>query len=250
VREANNTAITSQNHYWSVRWVGGAGALEILAEGEVLVAGAVDDLVLLLVLAALNIVLLLGDTGVGRSRGFGGAGTGAGTGAGDGGSVHRGCGGDRGSLAGRGTSVDGHVGDGRRADFVTNAKNFADVDVGAFFVDLGVVAVEDGAVDTVVVPDSAASIALLDDVGVRAILSFGGEADGIANNEVAAGFIDLASVNSTQLVRGDVVCGRDAVADVTGLDGVGARAFCSVGNLCEAGHACDGEKAGGVSEHG
>lgn len=214
---------------------GGSRALEVLAEGEILIARSVHDLVLLR--AFLAVLFLLVGRSLRRCSSW--------LGRGDRRSVNRRSR-DRDNFAGRGTSVDGDAGYGGRTDAIADAEHLAEIDVGALGVDLRVVAVEDGAVDTVVVPDSAAGVAVGDGVGVGAVFTFGSEADGLAGDEVAAGRVDLAGVHSSQLVGGHIVCGRDAVANVAFLDSVGASASSSKGHLCNAGN---GKKAGGVSEH-
>jgi len=110
-------------------------------------------------------------------------------------------------------------------DGVADAKNLADVNVRALRINLRVVEREQRAVDGVRGCDVFAGVIRTDDIRCLAILAGGAKAEGVSRDEVAAGRVD-GRVDRCKLICGDVICGRDTVADVTLHDGVRARAVC------------------------
>lgn len=67
--------------------------------------------------------------------------------------------------------------------------------------------------------DAFAGVIRTDDIRRLAILARGAKAEGVSRDEVAAGRIDRW-VDRCKLICGDVVCGRDTVANVTLHNGV------------------------------
>jgi len=160
-------------------------------------------LILIIIVLRLLVVFsrLSGGLSATGSR-LGSGGVSGGSGGGDGGTGQR---------AGRGRG---------NLNLAGNAENLADVDVAALSVNLRVVGVENGGVQSVVACDAFAGVTRDHSVGGRAILSSISEAKLAAGNKVGAFLVDNASVNGGELVGRDVPSSRNAVADIASLDGV------------------------------
>lgn len=216
------------------RLVGGNVTLQFVAEGEILIGLAFNDLDLFKLILA----FLLFRAGCGGSN-LGGLW------CRDGLRSNR----DRGnSLAGGRAGVDGDIRDGRRVQNLRYTENLVNVDVAAFLCDLGVVLVEGFDVSSSCLPDGVASVAGDDDDGLLAVNVGGGEADFLTGNQVVTALVDDTSVQGTELVGRDVVGSGNAVTVVARLDGVLARTFSSGSPVEEKGERSKGN--GGFGEHG
>jgi len=117
------------------------------------------------------------------------------------------------SLGGDGWSSSGRdgvrlVAGGRWNDnCASNAENFANVDVAAFSVGLGVVLVKDSGVHVVSGSDGITGIIGNHGVNGGTVLTLVPQADLLVGNEVGALIVDDAIVNNSQLVRRDTLGG-------------------------------------------
>jgi len=154
-----------------------------------------------------------------------------------------GGGGDDGGGDGRAAT-----GCGRDLNGLRSAENLANVDVVARFVNLRVVQVQDGAVDTSGSANSLAGVVGLDNVGGAAILVFVSEADLVAWGQVAASRVDDTIIDNCELVSRHMLSRRDTVADFILPDGVCPNARASEGRLSQErnGENCSGD---GLVEH-
>lgn len=215
-------------------------ALQLVAEGEVLIGLALNDLNLFVLFIALLLLHRGGRGSGGRGRGL------VRLGCRGGGNVHR----DRGNgLTGGRTSVDGNIGLGRRGQLsvLGDTKDLIDVDVAAVLLDLRVVDEEGILVSSVLLPDGAASVARDNDDGVLAIDLGGAKANFLAGDEVAATLVDDTSVQGTELVGRGLVGSGNGVTVVASLDGVLASTVSSESTLEEKGES---KGNGGFGEHG
>lgn len=130
-------------------------------------------------------------------------------------------------------------------DTPKDKSDLANIDIGTISVDLRVVGPQHGRVDAVIGHDLVAGVTSLDDVGRLAVLALVAKAEDLIGLEVVAGSVNLrvrdrelvtesVKVNNmrqgaerTRRVRGDVLFGRDGIANIARLDGVGARAISS-----------------------
>lgn len=218
-------------------------ALQLVAEGEVLIGLTLNDLDLFILILAL--FLLHG--GGGGGRGSGGRGRGpVRLRCGGRGNVHR----DRGnSLAGGRASVDGNIRlrRGSQLSVLGDTKDLIDVDVAAVLLDLRVVDEEGILISSVLLPDGIASVARDDNDGVLAVDLGGTKADFLTRDEVAATLVDDTSVQGAELVGRGLVGSGNGVTVVASLDGVLASTISSESTLEEKGES---KGNGGFSEHG
>lgn len=210
---------------------------QLIAEGEIFISLALDDLNLFKFILAL-FLLRCGSCGRGPLRCRGG-------GRRDRGNVH----GDRRNGLARGRAgVDGHIGLGRGVRGLGNTENLVNVDVLATLLNLGVVCVEGILVSSVLLPDGIAGVARDDDDGILAVDLSGAKANLLTGNKVAAAFVNDTSVEGTKLVGRGLVGSGNAVTVIACLDGVLASTVSSVGTLEEEGKGSNGK--GGFGEHG
>jgi hypothetical protein len=167
------------------------------------------------------------------------------------GSVFRGRGlvgvgsyGGSGNSGGRSVAVSGG---GGNLNFFGNAKDLANVDVVARLVNLRVVGVQNGLVQSVRSSNSLAGVVSLNDVSRAAVLLFVAQTDRVAWNEVGASIINNTTVDSRELVGRDVLCGTDAVANIALLDLVFTSASTRVDGECEEGG--NDEQSGGEHDN-
>jgi len=114
-----------------------------------------------------------------------------------------------------------------------NAKNLANVDVGAISVDLGVVEAEDGAVHAEGLNNLLAGVIGLNFISLLAVFALGSEADFLTDLQVAAFSVHTGEVDSGELVGRSVVCSGDLVAVILLLNGVGTSTVSGRGNLSD-----------------
>ena len=91
----------------------------------------------------------------------------------------------------------------------------ANIDVRAFGVNVRVVGQEQGRVNAKDRADIVTSITALDDISRRTIFTLGSKTDRGIGREVGAGRVNHTTINRSELVSGCIVCGRDAVANIT-----------------------------------
>jgi len=129
---------------------------------------------------------------------------------------------------------------------IDSTQHLADIDVAAVRVNLWVIAIKHGAVDASSLDDAITRVARYYDVRSRAVLALVTETKCLAGHEVGASRVN-DRVDCGKLVSGDMICCRDAVADVTGPNSVAASTGCK-GRLGQEGEnekrSCDG-----VSDH-
>jgi hypothetical protein len=129
------------------------------------------------------------------------------------------------------------------------AKDLADVDVVARLVNLGVVQVEDRAINSRLGVNEVAGIVFDDNIGRGTIFAIVAQADGVTHYKIGTCRVDDAFVDRGKLVRRNVMASRDAVTGITIHNGVGTDTSSSghgEHRLCErrSGNECSGEGLG------
>lgn len=112
--------------------------------------------------------------------------------------------------------VEGRVVLGVRVGLGVDAKNLANVNVGAVLVDLRVVGTEGGRVQAVGGLEPLARVVGLDDVGLLAVRASVAEADNLADLEVLAGLVNGGVVDYSELEGRDTVLGGCRVGMIAG----------------------------------
>jgi len=132
-------------------------------------------------------------------------------------------------------------------DSAGSTQNLSNVNVGAVLIDLRVVRIENGVVNARHGGDPITSVIQLHDIGSRAVLALPTKAKAGTGLKVVARCINGVNVDYRELVGRNIVCSRDAVANITVLNGVSTSA-----RLCEdeLSDKRDGEEtSNGFDEH-
>lgn len=89
---------------------------------------------------------------------------------------------------------------GEQANGLHGITNLSNVDVGTLIIDLGVVHIQDGSVESMVSSNLVACVIKNDDVSRRTVLAPISKADGVAGYKIRASRIYSSSVDSRQLI--------------------------------------------------
>jgi len=102
----------------------------------------------------------------------------------------------------------------------SDAENLSRVNVETVLVDVGVVGIKLGRINSVICLNPTASITWLNNVGGCAVGAFGTQADRLVWHKVAAAVVNGRLVNGHDLIRRCTLSGTDRVASVPRLDRV------------------------------
>jgi hypothetical protein len=101
----------------------------------------------------------------------------------------------------------GASGWGRHLHLLRDAKDLANIHVPALLIELWVIHVQYGRVDTRFVRNDVTGIVFLDDVGFRTVLAFVTKANRVAGLKIRTGGVDLIGVYNCKLIGRNVFGG-------------------------------------------